>query len=147
MRIFVLILLCFSLSKTCAQKSNITDSSDKYFNVCVFPKMAEFPGGFKAWNKYLRISINSNLGNKYIDIPKNKKSAQVTVRVCFVISKWGYVTDVERAPNDTTKVHPKLVAEAIRVIKASPRWIAERLNGKRVNSRNCQAITWQVSAE
>jgi hypothetical protein len=109
--------------------------------------MAEFPGGFKAWNKYLRISINSNLGNKYIDIPKNKKSAQVTVRVCFVISKWGYVTDVERAPNDTTKVHPKLVAEAIRVIKASPRWIAERLNGKRVNSRNCQAITWQVSAE
>jgi len=147
MRIFVLILLCFCLSKTYAQKSNTTYSSDKYFNVCIFPKMAEFPCGFKAWNKYLRTNINSNLGNKYIAIPTNKKSAQVTVRVCFVISKWGYVTDVERAPNDTTKVHSKLVAEAIRVIKASPRWIAERLNGKRVYSRNCQAITWQVSAE
>jgi hypothetical protein len=130
MRIFVLILLCFCLSKTYAQKSNTTYSSDKYFNVCIFPKMAEFPCGFKAWNKYLRTNINSNLGNKYIAIPK-----------------WGYVTDVERATNDTTKVHPKLVAEAIRVIKASPRWIAERLNGKRVYSRNCQAITWQVSAE
>ncbi len=121
MRIFILIVLCFSFVKTNAQKSITPDSSDNYFNICVFPKIAEFSGGSNAWVKYLQKNTNSELGNKYITILKDRNSAKSTVRVCFDISKWGYVTDVERATNDTIKVHPKLVAEAIRIIKASPR--------------------------
>jgi hypothetical protein len=147
MRIFILIVLSSWCIIGRTQVNKVIDSFDIYYNDCNFPISAKFSGGIKAWNKYLRTNLNSSLGNKYIDIPKNKKLAQVTVRMCFDISKWGYVTNVERAPNDTVKVHPQLVAEAIRVIKASPRWIAERLNGKRVTSRKCQAIIWVVDKE
>jgi hypothetical protein len=88
------------------QVNKVIDSFDIYYNDCNFPIPAKFHGGNKAWAKYLQKNTNSALGNKYITIPKNKKSAQVTVRVNFVISKWGYVTDVERAPNDTEKFTP-----------------------------------------
>lgn len=148
MRIFVLLILCIWYSSVNGQLKKVaSDSSFVCYFPCNFTIPAKYLGGFKGWAKYIRMNINSELGNKYIDIPKNKKSAQVTVRISFMISKWGYVTDVERATNDTIKVHPKLVAEAIRVIKASPRWIAARTNSIRVAYRNNQAITWQVDKE
>lgn len=147
MKLFLLNLLFILGLCNCLQNNSCINYCGIFFQDCNFPIPAKFPGGNKAWAKYLQKNTNSALGNTYITIPKNKRSAQVTVHIDFVISKWGYVTDVERATTDTIKVHPKLLAEAIRVIKTSPRWVAESMYGKRVTSRKCQAITWQVSKE
>ncbi len=147
MKMFLMNLLFILSLSNCLQSNSCINYCDLFFQDCNFPIPAKFPGGNKSWAKYLQKNTNSALGNKYITIPKGKNFAKATVVVSFIISKWGYVTDVERVPNDTIKVHPKLVAEAICVVKASPRWVAERMYGERVTSRKCQAITWQVSKE
>jgi protein TonB len=147
MKMCLLSLLLTLNSYDYLQRINNVNCFNTFYQDCNFPIPAKYCGGNKAWAKYLQKNTNSELGNKCITIPKGKNSARVTVVVSFVISKWGYVTNVERAPNDTIKVHPKLLAESVRVIKASPRWVAERLNGKGISSRKYQAITWIVDKE
>lgn len=87
MRIFILIVFCFSSLKTSAQKSSKVGTNYNDIIICELPIPAEFPGGSKAWARYLQKNTNSELGNKYITIPKGKKSAKASLRVCFVISK------------------------------------------------------------
>lgn len=146
MKIFILIILCSSYTVANTQINKAIDSLNIYYNDCNFTLPAKFPGGLKTWAQYLRNNTNSELGKKYIVVDKNKQFVKETVNVIFRISKWGFV-DTAFVIQDGIKVHPKLLVEAIRVIKASPRWIAARLNNKKVDYYNRQALTWQVDKE
>ena len=103
---------------------------------------ARFPGGAAAWVQFLQDNLNTKLGRKYIDIPRNEPSAKQVAIVSFLVDKTGAVTEVRvDNPDD---VHPKLAAEAIRVISKSPAWIPATINGKKVVYRQKQSISFEA---
>ena len=85
-------------------------------------KAAEFRGGSTAWIKYLRLNLDgSALAGKYVKIPKGQKSAKQQANVEFIVDPSGVPTEIRVINRD--EVHPKIAAEAIRIIQESPRWI------------------------
>lgn len=116
---------------------------DKIFTTV--DKPAEFPGGVNGWIKYLQKNLNADLGIECIKPKKGKKVVTETVIVVFTIDTLGNVSDI--LIDNKRKVHPKLAAEAIRVIATGPKWIPAEQFGRKVKFRHRQSITWQVSEE
>lgn len=83
--------------------------------------MPEFPGGEVELRKYIAKSV------KYPVIAQ-ENGIQGRVYVSFVVSKKGEVTDVKVARG----VDPNLDKEAIRVVKAMPKWKPGKQRGKPV---------------
>ena len=112
------------------------DESNKIFFVVQIP--AEFPGGIKEWSRYLERSLNSSL-----PVENGAPSGRYTVIVSFIVDKTGVISDVvgENDPGYGTK------NEAIRVIAKGPNWKPAVQNGRNVNYRHKQSITFLVSAE
>lgn len=100
----------------------------------VVSQMPEFPGGMKALTEYLDNNI------KY---PKEaeKEGIQGNVYIKFVIKKDGNIDDIKIIKG----IHPLLDAEAIRVIKAMPKWIPGRQNDKPVNIKHLMPITFSLN--
>jgi protein TonB len=86
--------------------------------------MPEFEGGLKAMFKYL---------GKNLKYPNREKKAgiQGTVHLTFVVGKKGEIKKIEilRGVNDA------IDQEAIRVLKAMPKWKPGKQHGKAVNVR------------
>lgn len=101
---------------------------------------AVFPGGKEGWLKYVETNLNVSLG-KYIPNPKGLEKVQQSAYVSFKVDTSGSITDVVVTNADS--LHPKLVEEAIRVIKGSPKWKPAMSNGGFVTSKGIQTITWQ----
>ncbi|MBI9062291.1 MAG: energy transducer TonB [Marinilabiliaceae bacterium] len=83
--------------------------------------MPEFPGGETELRKYIAQSV------KYPVIAQ-ENGIQGRVYISFVVSKKGEVTDVKVARG----VDPNLDKEAIRVVKAMPKWKPGKQRGKAV---------------
>ena len=83
--------------------------------------MPEFPGGEVELRKYIAKSV------KYPVIAQ-ENGIQGRVYISFVVSKKGEVTDVKVARG----VDPNLDKEAIRVVKAMPKWKPGKQRGKAV---------------
>lgn len=132
--VFALFLHHFATAQTAQTKQ------DSVFTSTLIP--AQFPGGMNAWVQFLQTNINAKLGQKYVNIPKNETSASQVAKVSFLVDTTGAVTEVKVDNED--EVHPKLVAEAIRVISKSPAWIPATMNGKKVTYRQKQSITFQA---
>ncbi|SER11851.1 energy transducer TonB [Pedobacter rhizosphaerae] len=90
---------------------SVNDSLKKVHDFASIEHVPEFPGGFKAFYKYL--------GNN-IRYPRDAQRAKVqgTVLLSFVIERDGSITDVELLKG----VMESLDEEAIRVVSASPKW-------------------------
>lgn len=145
-KLIALLALALSFNNLLAQEPPPPPPPNKETDTTVFSTVqvpAEFPGGLAGWTKYLEQNLNAELGVKYVKIKKGQSVGKATVIVTFIVDKEGNISDV-RAEN---KQHPKLVAEAIRVIKEGPKWIPATQNGRKVKYRHRQAITWQVSEE
>ena len=103
------------------QHQKIADEESKkvYDFVEVNPS---YPGGEGDLDKYLRDNII---------YPKVARELGIegTVIIHFVVNKNGAITDVtaQRSP------HKSLSDEAIRVVKAMPKWVPGKQNGKAVN--------------
>lgn len=96
-----------------------TSQNDKLYSVV--EQMPAFPGGEKAMMKY----ISDNL--KYPESAQtNGVQGRIVIR--FVVSASGEINDVElmRGIDDACD------QEAIRVVKAMPKWTPGKLNGKEV---------------
>ena len=76
-----------------------------------YEKAPEFPGGNPAIQKYLTANL------KYPEKAR-KKNLEGQVMVGFVVDKNGKVTNVGLLKS----VHPSLDSEAVRVIRAMPKW-------------------------
>ncbi len=77
-------------------------------------KESVFPGGKEGWINYVQSNVNGALG-KYIPNPQGLQKVQQSAYVTFKIGADGSITDVE--VTNATELNPKLVEEALRVIK------------------------------
>ncbi len=109
---------------------------DRIYTTVQIP--ASFPGGAGAWNKYLQSHLNSD-----VPIQNGAPVAKYTVIVSFVVARDGSISDVvaENDPGYGT------TAEALRVIRKGPNWVAAVQNGRNVIYRHKQTITFQVNEE
>ncbi len=87
----------------------------------VVEQMPEYPGGMEALMAYFREQV------KYPADAKEKK-IQGRVLVKFIVEKDGSVSNVKVVQ----KAYPSLDAEALRVVKAMPKWQPGKHEGKAV---------------
>lgn len=95
--------------------------SNKIFNGDDVDQQPSFPGGTNALNTF----IASNL--KY-SVVAQENGIQGRVVVKFIVEKDGSISNVEV----DRSVDPGLDNEAMRVVKAMPKWIPGQINGKAV---------------
>nr|WP_294791699.1 energy transducer TonB [uncultured Mucilaginibacter sp.] len=131
----VLFIIAFALSAGAQQKPNaptrVIEDPDRVF--VVVEKSPTFPGGTKALGTYLSKNI------KYPAVDRNN-NIQGKVIVSFVVEPDGRLTDVNalRGPSATLK------AEAVRIIKLSPKWIAGAQGGKRVRVKYAVPVNFTL---
>ncbi|MBX2887054.1 MAG: energy transducer TonB [Ferruginibacter sp.] len=99
---------------------------------------ASFPGGDRAWRRYLQNNLDANT-----PIDNGAPEGTYTVIVRFVVSKDGSISDVVPETNQGYGMEK----EAVRIIKKGPKWKAAEQNGRNVNAYRRQPITFVVSAE
>lgn len=94
---------------------------------------AEFTGGMMKQIEFMMQNL------KY---PKEaeKDGASGTVRVHFIVEKDGTLTDV-KVPDS---VHKALDAEAIRLVKAMPKWTPAKVKGKAVRSKMVLPVQFRL---
>lgn len=112
------------------------ESNKKVFGEEVFiavDQPAEFPGGQNALMNWLR---------DHIKYPENAYRNNIEGRavVRFIVEKDGSIGDVEVV----TDVHPELAEEALRVVKAMPKWEPGKNNGIPVRSFFNLPITFRI---
>ena len=99
----------------------------------IVERNASFPGGKKAMMDYFYKNLKYPAGA----LSKNKEGRVV---VQFVINKDGSICDVKVLES----VDPELDAEAVRVVKAMPRWTPGRAGGKSVRTRTSLPVTFSL---
>jgi periplasmic protein TonB len=95
-----------------------------------------FPGGFDAFYKYLAQNIHYPAGAA-------KDHIQGKVFVIFVVEKDGSLTDMKIIRG----VSPDIDAEAIRVLKSSPKWKPGIQNGRPVRVQFSVPISFSLQAK
>ena len=102
-----------------AQKTVVSQSNQNVFDQV--EEMPEFPGGMPALIEFLQTNI------KY---PKDaiKQDVGGRVMVMFVVETDGSISNVRVA----RKVFPSLDEEAVRVVKAMPKWKPGKEKGRPV---------------
>ena len=110
-------ILCLMTAN--AQKTVVSQSKQNVYDVV--EQMPEFPGGMPAMIEFLQTNL------KY---PSDAKKQNVGGRVLFmfVVETDGTISNVRVAKN----VFPSLDAEAVRVVKAMPKWNPGKEKGKPV---------------
>lgn len=98
---------------------------------------AKFPGGERAWQRYLYGKIKMTVAENH-----NAPPGQYTPAVSFVVEKDGTIGEVNALNNPGYGT----AEELIRVIKKSPKWIPAIKDGVQVSYTQTQAITFTVSA-
>ena len=131
-----------TIKKDSINKSKQNDTA-KLFTVILVPPT--FKGGAEGWRDYLQANLNTEIGTKYVKIPRGQKQVRQTAIVSFIIDTLGRTSQITL--ENLSEIHPKLAAESIRVIKDGPLWIPATQNGKKVIYRHIQNITWLISKE
>ena len=107
-------------------------ANDKVY--VVVEQMPSFPGGDSALLKYLFENI------KYpMSALKAQKQGRVMVR--FTVEKDGAISDVKVARSVT----PSLDAEAVRVVKAMPKWTPGKQDGQLVRVRYNVPVSFKLN--
>ncbi len=106
----------------------------------VFQKVeieAQFPGGEKAWTKYISREIN-----RYID-ELQEAGKTGTCLVQFIVDKDGNISDVEALTMKGTK----LAEICVNAIRKGPKWTPAVQNGRKVKAYRKQPVTFQLAEE
>lgn len=96
-------------------------------------EQASFPGGMTAMMKYLASAV------RYPEIAQ-EKGASGRVIIQFVVYADGSIRDVKILRS----IEPSLDKEAVRVVKAMPKWIPGKINGAPVSSYYTIPITFRM---
>lgn len=102
-------------------------------NIAMVEQKPEFPGGEAAMYKWLGDNI-------VYPAQASEEGVQGRVVVEFVVGKDGSISGVRVA----RPRHPALDKEAVRVIKAMPKWIAGRNNGQPVKVTYTLPVTFRL---
>ena len=109
-----------------------TSANDKVYEVC--EQMPTFPGGDAALMKYLSENV------KYPALAI-KAQEQGRVVVSFTVEKDGAISDVKVARSVT----PSLDAEAVRVVKAMPKWTPGKQGGEFVRVKYNVPVSFKLN--
>ena len=104
----------------------------------VFQKVeieASYPGGDKAWSKYIQREIN-----RYIDELQDDGKAGTCI-VQFIVDKEGNISDVEALTMKGTK----LAEICVNAIRKGPKWVPAEQNGRKVKAYRRQPVTFQIA--
>ena len=114
-----------------AQKTVVSQSNQNIYNAV--EQMPEFPGGMPAMMEFLQTNI------KY---PKDaiKQNVGGRVMVMFVVEPDGSLSNVRVA----RKVFPSLDAEAVRVVKAMPKWKPGKEKGRAVRVNFTMPVVFSI---
>lgn len=114
-------------------EENVSQDENKIFSRVEVE--AQFPGGDKAWRKYLEKNLNT-----YVPGSNKAPRGRYVVIVEFIVSKDGSINDAKAYldPGYGT------AQEVIRVIKTGPKWIPAMQNGRPVNAYRKQPIAFIV---
>ena len=141
----------YNVSQT-ATKVEKKDVDDHVFDLPRLPQKGFVPSTlikepefakYMGWNKYLQTTINTEVGAKYIKIPKGESGATQTPLISFMISETGQVLNAK--VENAREIHPKVAEEAIRVVMESRGWKPATVYGEKINFWLKQGITFQVS--
>ena len=107
------------------------NDNDKAYDVV--EEMPQYPGGVGKLMEYVSMNVR---------YPKEaeSKSIQGRVIITFVIEKDGSITDAEVIKS----VDPALDAEALRVVKAMPKWTPGKQEGKLIRVKYTMPITFAL---
>jgi protein TonB len=111
----------------------VEEASDEGEIFQVVEQMPEFPGGMQALMAYLSKNI------KYPSVAQDN-GIQGRVLVSFVVNKDGSIVD----PEVIKSVDAALDKEAMRVIKAMPKWNPGKQRGKAVRTRFTLPVTFRL---
>lgn len=134
----MLLLACTMMAgaaqaQTAQKKHTVTQNGKEAYEIA--EEMPKFPGGVEALIKYLTDNL---------EYPKEAEEDSVGGRVIvsFVVDKEGNVVE----PAEIVKsIHPALDAEALRVVKAMPRWTPGKMKGKPVAVKYTLPIMFNLS--
>jgi len=115
---------------TMAQTADTTKQSNVFTSV---EQNAEFPGGVDAFVQYVAKKIR-------YPIQAFQAKQQGKVFLSFIVERDGSITDI----SIVRSVSPDIDAEAIRVIKSSPRWKPAIQNGRAVRFQCTLPITFRI---
>ena len=91
---------------------------------------AEFPGGPKAWQRFIQNAINAQLD-------EFTESDYGTCTIQFMVDTEGNVSDVQALDRKDTK----LAEIAVNAIRKGPRWKPAQQNGRNVTAFRLQPVT------
>lgn len=117
-KLMILALMGFAMSFTSAKAQG---KDEKIYDFTSVQKQPIYPGGISSFYHYIRSEI------KYPDVAK-KNNIKGKVFASFVVENDGSLTDVKIVRGLSKETD----AEAIRVLKNSPKWAPAVLNGKTV---------------
>ena len=133
--------IVFTKKKPEVPKGNIAPQADaKPDKDGVWPiaeTMPEYPGGMQAMIAYMQ--ENLTVPEKY---QKMDAKAEYRVFVQFVVAEDGSVTNVEVLKPEPSK--KDLNDEAVRVVKAMPKWKPGTVDGKPVKVRYTLPVTYRL---
>lgn len=96
---------------------------------------AEFPGGAKEWERFLRRNLQAD-----IPIDNNAAPGRYTVYLQFIVDKEGKVSDIKAL----TAHGFGMEEEAVRVLRKATKWNPANQNGRAVKAYRKQPITFVV---
>jgi hypothetical protein len=116
----------------------LKDTLNAGLDSIIFSKVeieASFPGGDKAWTKYLEKKLDP-------DVPVRKKAPAgiYTVWVQFIVNKNGKISAITPLTNHGYGMEQ----EVVRILRVSPAWTPAIQDGKKVNAYRKQPITFVI---
>lgn len=125
------LMTLFCLTTASAQKTVVAQKSQKVYEVV--EQMPEFPGGMEGMMNYFATNI------QYPEDAKNKGlGGRVLVR--FIVETDGSLSEIEIVQ----KAYPSLDAEAVRAVKAMPRWTPGKEKGKPVRVKFTLPVAFKL---
>ena len=129
--LFMSLMAVCCLTTVSAQKTVVAEKNQKVFDVV--EQMPQFPGGSMALFEYLMQNV------KYPE-DAEKQKVEGSVIANFVVEADGTIANV----GVSRPVFPSLDAEAIRVLKAMPKWTPGRQDGKAVRVRYVVPVRFKL---
>lgn len=113
----------------------VVDDEDKVFQKVEIE--ASFPGGDKAWSRYISREIN-----RYLDELQEDGKAGTCV-VQFIVDREGNISEVQALTMKGTK----LAEICVNAIKRGPKWTPAEQNGRKVKAYRKQPVTFRIADE
>jgi len=133
-KIIIIALVCFFKTNS-LMANDINKGYSNCVNKIADSIPAEFPGGLKAWTKYLSANLNQNIA-----VANNAPEGKYDIAFQFTIGKEGGITKIEFENDPGYGIQDEIV----RVLTKSniPKWKPASINGQYVAYKHKQRLTF-----